>query len=329
MVEDELASSVVWALSQYLTRKAEIGAKAYDAQLEDLLSQLEAKLSIPYLAEVFERFKENPADQVEVDVLRLNLAREIRDDPAFAQQLSLTLGGRTVSELKSGDTRKRWLGIAAVVVALPVAFVLGRSTSSTPAALPETTKVNAATSTAAPVTTTTATSTTSSSAPSTTAATPGVPGDGGTLAKGAPVLLSDLPRPNDKWTFQYGDHDVQLTQYQSSLWSTLTTCNSDYYSGTQQFRLKNFSRIEVKAVGTDSTSDPGLAVKFEIFVNNDTIHPVATALVNPGEAKPLAADLPANTFALTLRSSLTTVDKTVCRKGNAVWGSPYAVASGS
>lgn len=141
-------------------------------------------------------------------------------------------------------------------------------------------------------------------------------------------MLVNLPRPNDNWNFRYGDHDVQLTQYTNSLWNMLATCNSGSYRGEQQFRLKNFSKLEVKAVGTDSTADPRLAVKFEVFINDDEINARQTVVVNPGESKPMTVDLPDGTFALKLRTSLATAAGQPCRSGNAVWGSPYVVAAG-
>jgi len=220
-----------------------------------------------------------------------------------------------------------------VIAALGAGFLLARVTGSSGAIAGSPSAAAITTTTTVPVTSTTTETTTSTTAtgkPSTSLAvgSPGVPGDGSTLSKGAPVFLASLPVPNGQWAFNHGDHDVQITQYAESLWYPLSTCYSTY-SGEQQFRLKNFSRIEVKATGTDSTSDPSLIVKFEIFANNDTVHPLASVVANPGEAKPLAVDLPKDVFALTLRASLTTVDKSKCRGGNAVWGSAYVIAAGS
>jgi hypothetical protein len=71
-------------------------------------------------------------------------------------------------------------------------------------------------------------------------------------------------------------------------------------------------------------------VKFEIFANNDNIHPLASVVANPGEAKSMAVDLPKDVFTLDLRASLTTVVKSSrCRLAKAVWGSPYVIAAGS
>lgn len=336
MASEELASSVVSSLSHYLVRKSEVGNVAYNAQFEDLFGQVESKLSDAYSAEMFARFVTNPADPVEAETLRLHLARVIDRDSDFGRQLTVSLGGPMMVKPKSRKSRTRLaLLVAGLVAALGAGFLVARTMSPDNAAgsAPTTvTVVNAPETTSATTTTTTAATTTTTSGSATSASVPsdgpGALGDGSTLSKGAPVLLVNLPLPNDQWKFEHGDHDVQITQFQDSLWNVLNTCNSSYYSGEQGFRLKNFSRIEAKAIGTDSTSDPGLAVKFDVFVNNDNIHPVVSMVVNPGETKQLAADLPPNTFALLLRTSLTTADRSTCRRGNAVWGSPYVVAAG-
>jgi len=92
--------------------------------------------------------------------------------------------------------------------------------------------------------------------------------------------------------------------------------------------VKNFTRLEVKAVGTDSTASPDLAVKFEVFLNDDGVNAKQTVVVNPGETKAFAVDLPPNVFAVKLRTSFTTPAGKPCRSGNAVWGSPYVIAAG-
>lgn len=320
MDDDLLASSVVHALSQYIIRKNAVGATAFDAQLEGLLGHLEAKLAGPYPQEILARFLANPADPVEVETLRLHLTRELRQDSDFGRQLYSDLGGKVVNAPKRG----RWkiaVGVAAAVILLMLGFVIARSlTPSGGTASPPST-----TTTTVAMTTTSPPSTTRSPSPSVSVSA--APGDGSALTADAPVWLLDLPVPNNNWTFEYGDHDVQLTQYQKSVWGSLNSCYTT--SREQQFRLKNFKRLEVTATGTDSTSDPQLVVKFQVFVNSDLVKPVAEVVVNPGEAKPVKADLPPNVFALTLRVSVATVDKSQCRAGKAVWGAPHVVAAGA
>ncbi|KOV79337.1 hypothetical protein ADL03_37315 [Nocardia sp. NRRL S-836] len=319
-------------MSQYVIRKSEVGPAAFDAQLEGLLGHLEAKLAGPYPQEILARFLANPADPVEVETLRLHLARELRQDPGFGRQLHSDLGGRVVPP--PPDPRRRGkvvAGVAAAVVLLLLGFVAARAlTSDGGSAAPTGTTTSTAVVTQ-PTTTVPSTTTkpSSSSAATPTGSPPpsALAGDGSSLSADAPVWLADLPVPNNSWTFENGDHDVQLTQHQSSVWASLNSCYTT--SRDQQFRLKNFKRLEVAAVGTDSTSDPQLVVKFQVFVNSDLVKPVAEVVVNPGEAKPVKADLPPGVFALTLRSSIATVDKSQCRAGKAVWGAPYVVAAGA
>lgn len=325
MDDDVLASSVVHALSQYIIRKREAGAGAYDGQLESLLGHLEAKLVDPYSQEILARFKDNPADQVEMQTLILHLAREVRADSDFGRRLYSDLGGRVVTAQKKSGRWKIVLGGVAAVVLLLLGFVIARSLSpSAPvAAPPSTTTSTVEVTRTAPSSTTPSTS----SSPAYSSVPPSVAGDGGSLGKDQPVWLVDLPVPNNNWSFDKGDHDVQLTQYQNSVWGSLNSCYTT--SRDQQFRLKNFKSLEVTAVGTDATSDPQLVVKFQVFVNSDLVKPVAEVVANPGETKPMKADLPPNVFALTLRTSVATVDKSQCRSGKAVWGSPHVVAAGA
>lgn len=338
MASEELARAVVLTLSQYLNRRAEVGNAAFNAQLEGLLGQLEAKMSDPFLAEVFARFVDHPSG-VEADTLRLHLVAALDSDGDFARQVATSMGGQ--APIPIAPRRKRVVLVVAavaVVLVLGAVFVIVQSGSlPSPTAAPA--AIGPATTAATTTETTTTTTVTSSSTPPTTTSTPATPlasvpestglaGDGSTLAKGTPVFLTALPRPNDEWSSNHGDHDVQLTAYQESLWSKLVSCDSTRLSRSQRFRLKGFNRIEVKAVGTDSTSDPAMTVKFEVFVNADEINPIATIVANPGESKPLVQDLPAGTFALMLRASLPALDKTKCREGNAVWGSPYVIAAG-
>jgi hypothetical protein len=329
MADVKLASSVVRSLSEYLTYKSVAGPKAFSGSLEELLGEVESRLSDPYGEEIISRFKEAPGGDVESDTLRLHLGQAITRDPEFARRLAAVLAGK--KSTRRGARLAGAVGLAVVV--LGTSFVLGRVTAG------------GAESGAAPVTVTstvdhtvTETATPSEEASSTApapspptsgSAVPGVSGDGSSLAEGTPVFLTELPTPNNVRHFGFGDHDVQFTPYNNSLWEELASCNSSGRSAEQQFRLKNFSRLEVKAVGTDSKADPDLAVRFDVFVNNDNVNPVASVTVNPGEAKPLAADLPADVFTLTLRMSLTKTDMPECAVGNAVWGSPYVVAAGS
>jgi hypothetical protein len=334
---DELAGATVRSLSEYLTRKSELGGMVYDARLENTLSLLAGKLSSPFHSELLARFSDHPGAVAEQQTLLVHLSQAIREDPEFGRQLSDALSG-AIERRQKMPARRRVLPVLAVVggavVLVGSTFIVARSTaSSEKTAAPATVTVTwTASSTPAAVTPATWTTTTATSVtpslPSGSVAPPDNPGDGSSVSKGTPVFVADLPKPNDQWYFSNGDHDVRLTPYQKSVWTPLSTCNDDRYSGEQQFSLKNFSSIEVQAVGTDSTSDPSLAVKFEIFLSNDKVKPVATITVSPGESKPLRADLPANTFALTLRSSLATLDKSKCRSGNAVWGTPFVVAAG-
>jgi hypothetical protein len=337
MTEEELARTAVAVLSAYLRRKSTEGSAAYNGELEDTLGRVEARFSEPFLNEMFRRFVERPSESVEAGTMQLHLGREVSRDPKFARELKSALAGRRVSKLRNPGRRSR-AGIvaAAVVVLLVLSFVVGRTTSSNTrqaAAAPTTVTVeptpgNSTTASSPPATDTSETSI-STSGTTTGSTAPGVPGDGSSVPKETPVSLLDLPRPDDDWNFYHGDHDVQLKQYAASLWNELSTCNSSYYHGEQQFRLKGFSRLIVKAIGTDSTSSAGLAVKFEVFVNDNAVNAVQTVVVNPGETKQLSVDLPSDVFALKLRTSLTTATGEPCRKGNAVWGSPYVVAAGS
>jgi hypothetical protein len=328
MIENELAQSVVSVLSDYLVRKSKKGPAAYNASLENLLGLIEVKFSQPFLAEIFSRFVDTPSGSVETESLRIYLAQEIAQDHIFRQQLNSALTGKNVKGMKTRRRQGTWALVAAlgVVVALVAVFIIARVTAPqpVPVAAPPTTVTSAPTS---------AVSTSASTSPSATesdsqSATPGIPGDGSSVPKGTSVLLVSLPRPNDQWNFQYGDHDVQLTQYSNSLWNMLATCNSGSYHGEQRFRLKNFTRLEVKAIGTDAKADPRLAVKFEVFVNDDDVNATQAVVLNPGDAKPMTVDLPPGTFALKLRTSFTTAPGAPCISGNAVWGSPYVVATG-
>jgi hypothetical protein len=332
MPETELARDVVSVLSQYLQRKSGHGPAAYDAQLEELLTHVQARFSEPFLEEVFTRFTEQPSGSVETNAMRLYLGQEIARDGDFARHVKSALAGRKAGKVQGPRRRGRWVAAAVGVVVLLVAvFVVARVTatkSEQNVAAPAT--VTVAPAVTDPPSTSASPTPTTESLPDTTTSAAGaaVAGDGSSVPKGAPVSLLDLPLTNNEWHAQHGDHDVQLTQYPNSLWTMLATCNSSAYHGEQQFRLKNFTRLEVKAVGTDSTASPDLAVKFEVFLNDDGVNAKQTVVVNPGEAKPLTVDLPANVFAVKLRTSFTTATGRPCRSGNAVWGSPYVVAAG-
>lgn len=330
MTADKLANDVVRTLSEYLVHKGATGR--FELMPEDLLGQVEVKMSDLYAAETFDRFKANPGGNNEINFLRLLLLDAIAKDSEFAKQLARTLGGKMA---KSG--RRKWWLTAAVVVAVAAfggVYVLGRSSADTP-------RDAAATETPTDTVTETVTESedppSSSTSPSDSSTAPtssnapvgqGIPGDGSTYPEGQPVPLITLPRPNDEWRFDNGDHDVQFKQYSNSLWAELYSCNESNYSREQQFRLTNFNRLEVKAVGTDSLADPGLVVQFDVFANNDSVNPITSVVANPGETKQVAVDLPAGVFTVTLRMSLTKGGQP-CQRGNAVWGEPYVVATGN
>lgn len=331
MGEDGLADSVVRVLSDYLQRK-ESGAGHYTA--ENLLALVEGQLSVGLPNTVYLAFRAEPGDKTAIAALKLCLAEAMRKEPGFSRSLTAALGDKAPH--RPGLLRRRIqvsLAVLGVVVVAMVGTGFGIGRVSAPTAGPETitvTPLPPSTTTGTTTATTTTTTATSTSTSTSTGSPPtsGVPGDGSALPKGSPVYLADLPVPTGQSVFEHGDHDVQLTQYQNSLWSPLNPCNSDYTSDEQQFRLKNFTRLEVKSVGTDGTSDPSLTVKYEVFANDDQVHAIVTQVASPGQAQPLAVDLPTGVFALTLRVSLVTLDKKKCPRGNAVWGSPYVVAAG-
>lgn len=217
-----------------------------------------------------------------------------------------------------------------VVVALVVTVVIVQSNDTGPVAQPGTTVTSVVTVTES-TSTSTSTSDSSSAAPSSSATVvPEIPGDGSSVPEGTKVHLTELPRPNDRWEFEHGNHDVGLTQYSNSMWDLLVSCSPSQTSGDQQFNLKNFSHIKVDAVGVDSTSDSNLTITFAVFVNNNDVDPIVEVVVEPGAVEPLEVDLPAGVFALTLRASLTRPPTgNECPRANAVWGSPHVVASGS
>ncbi|WP_236789311.1 hypothetical protein [Amycolatopsis sp. GM8] len=330
---EALAGKVVSALSQYLSHQAKTGGSAFRQDLEMVRGEVEIILSDPFHAEAFARFLDHPGDATEMATLRLYLARALEKNPAGYDRLEASLGG---SMHTGRNKRRRGFLIAATVVGLVVAvglgYLLARTTgtdsaspSSAPPVVPP---ANTVQTTVQPITSGSEESTTPSF-PSSSATASAAPGDGSAISKGTPVFLTELPRPSSSgWEYEHGDHDVQLTPYPNSLWHGLNTCGSNA-SKEQQFRLKNFDHLEVKAAGTDSTSDPGLGVKFEVFANDNEVNPLSSVVAGPGETKTVSVDLPANTFSLTLKASLTTVDKSKCRTVNAVWGAPYVVAAGS
>lgn len=322
MADDRLANDVVRTLSEYLAHKQISGS--FEVRLENLLGQVEVKMTDPYARETFERFRDKPDGNLEANSLRLQLIPAIAQDPEFAKQLA-TLGGPMVKAARRAKGRVTAAAVLAVT-ALGGSFLFGRTTAagSNPQAV-ETTVTSTVEHT---VTETPTTESSSSSASPSSSTGEGVPGDGSTYPKGQPVPLVELPRPNDQWLFQNGSHDVQFKQLNNSLWQELNTCNQSTYSREQQFRLTNFSRLEVKAVGTDSEADPGLTIRFDVFANNDNINPIASVEVAPGKSGELKQDLPADVFTLTLRMSLTKTGQP-CQRGNAVWGEPYVIATGS
>lgn len=342
MAQGEVAAAATRAISQYLiVRQSQGASTTYDAQLEGLVGLVEAHFSEPYLAEVFFRFKARPNGATEADAFKLHLTAELEKDVEFRAQLSSAMGGKVV---RRASRRVAIIGASVVVVLVLIsAFLLGRSSldgqsglgpSVSPVTAPTSSHGRSSTATASVSSTSTGSPSSSTSASGATSSTTSgvagvaVPGDGGSLEKGKSVYLTDLPRPNDEWSFEHGMHDVQFVQLPNSLWSSLTTCSERQRSGWQQFRLKNFSRLEVKAVGADSTSDTNLTYRFEVFVNDDNVNPIAAEVVGSGESKELKVDLPAGVFALTLRSSLDQLSGSSCRAAKAVWGAPYVIASG-
>ena len=328
LVDNRLVDTVVRSLSGYLIHRKKAGI--FDDRLENLLNRVEIKMSDAYSQEMLERFRDRPDGDLETDTLRGHLVRAMDDDPEFGRQLALTFQeGHTMTQpVRRGRGRLIVGGVVAVVV-LGGGFTLGRTTApdSEPRTAPTVTSTvrQTVTRTESPTSTP---AESASAAPSSSPSEPGIPGDGSTYPEGRPVPLVELPRPNDQWLFSYGDHDVQFKQFTNSLWQTLDTCNDRAYSREQQFRLKNFSRLEVKAVGTDSKADPSLVVQFDVYANNDNVHPIKSVVVNPGETQQLAVDLPKDVFTVTLRMSLTSTGRP-CRSGDAVWGEPYVIATGS
>lgn len=330
MVDDRLANAVVRSLAEYLVDKRK--SAVWDARLENLLSHVETKLSHHYGAEMVARFRDRPDDNVEANTLCIHLVRAIREDPEFGRQLASTFGGKMAKSARRGKWRTATAAVVAIA-ALGGVYVVGRVTASetpTQAAPPTVTSTVERTVTEEKTTASTSSGSSSNSSTSSSGSPgyPGVPGDGSTFPAGQPVPLVELPRPNDEWKYGHGDHDVRFKQHSNSMWWELDSCDSYRTSREQQFGLTNFSRIEIKAIGTDSKADPGMIVKFDVFANNDKVTPIASVVVNPGESPELKQDLPADVFSLTLRVSLTRTGNP-CQRGNAVWGEPYVVAAGN
>jgi hypothetical protein len=332
MSDDDLANAVTLSLAQYLTVRQGDEIATYNAPMEALLGLLEATFSDPFLAETYWRFRSNPTKKAEIDSFRIRVLEVIRRDPELANQLRAALGGRMPKKPRRGKVLLTVIAIVAVVL-LGSGYFIGRSTGKRAASEPASTTVTTyveSTITEAPATSTTATGS-SSELPSSSSSSDGegVLGDGSTLREGQPVALAALPRPNDEWNFEHGVHDVQFDRYNDALWKHLDSCNSGRLSGEQQFRLKGFRSVEVKAIGMDSESDPALVVTFEIFVNNDKVNPIVSQVVSAGQMPPLKADLPEDVFSLTLRTSIEKGQESGCLEGNAVWGTPFVVAAGS
>src|SRR4051794_39798548 len=208
MADNELSRSVVSTLSHYLVRKSEAGPGAYNAPLENLLGQVDARMSDAFMAEVFARFVDRPANPVDIDALRLYLAQEITRDPGFEQQLRSALSGQKVGNMKGRRRVGKVLAVLSLLIALAADFLIGRETApqaSSATAAPttvtvvRTTPASAIVPTSATPSSTTSSSTTSEAVPGGGSATPGIPGDGSSLAKGTPVLMVNLPRPNNEW----------------------------------------------------------------------------------------------------------------------------------
>ncbi|AXX30270.1 hypothetical protein KCV87_05595 [Actinosynnema pretiosum subsp. pretiosum] len=332
MTENELAASTVHALSQYLAHKQQVGSGVFDARLEGLLGEVEAALSDGYGAETLARFQADPTSGTTTSMLVLQLAEAMQKTPGLDRDLRTVLGGHVAPK------PKRWkrpllvgVGLAAVAAVAASVLLVDRDSpqrtnttalESSPVGMTTTTT----TTTASPTTTTSAASR-SSSAASTSIGTSAVAGNGSSLQKGQPVFLSELPTPGDM-TFQLGDSNVQMDPYNNSLWADLYSCpERERLSQSQEFKLKNFSKLVVKAVGLESTSAPELSVRFEVFANTNGAEPIGAVDVPPGESRPLEVALPENVFSLELRMTMITRTER-CKSGTAVWGSAYVVAKG-
>lgn len=242
MTDEELARTAVSVLSHYLQRRSAKGPAAYDGPLEDLLNRVQARFADQFLGEVFARFAERPAELVEAETMRLHLGKEAARDTVFSRELTSALAGRKVKKVRNpGRWARAAVLVLVVLVLLVSSFVVGRltapgptvpvATSATTVTLsPPTTSASASDVIGTPMPTTTESATGSVG--------PAVAGDGGSVPKDSPVLMVDLPRPNDAWRVAHGDHDVQLTQYQDSMWTMLATCNTTAYRGEQQFRRR-------------------------------------------------------------------------------------------
>ncbi|ATE54358.1 hypothetical protein [Actinosynnema pretiosum] len=332
MTENELAASTVHALSQYLAHKQRAGSGVFDARLEGLLGQVESALSDSYGAETLSRFREDPVNGTTTSMLVLQLAEVMRRTPGLDRDLRTALGGHVAPKPKRWK-RPLLVGIGVVAVAAVAASVLlvnRDSPQRADTAALESAPVGTTTTTARTTTPTTATTSSvssSSSAASTSIGTSAVAGNGSSLEKGQPVFLSELPVPGGLKLY-YGDSNVQSDPYNNSLWGELYSCPfKDTLSRSQEFKLKNFSKLVVKAVGLEAASAPELAVRFEVFANTNGAEPIVTVDVPPGETRPLEAALPENVFSLELRMTLLTRTEK-CKSGTAVWGSAYVVAKG-
>lgn len=164
--------------------------------------------------------------------------------------------------------------------------------------------------------------------PSTSATTPGLPWEGGTWAAGTPISLADLPTQIGGSGLGGTGRGMKQNGNSHTLWAELSTCDPQPVSAMQTFLLRGFTRLEV-VLGAEGTVGPDVAVRSDIFVNNDLAAPIASMETTPGESHVLTVDLPQNTTALTLRSTLVGIDgQPACRTIRASWGSPRVIAAG-
>lgn len=328
---DELARNVVRFLAQYLIHRQQAGAHAFDAQAENLAGHVDALLvADPFLDEMLRRFKDSPGNVALGETLRLNLAEKLRAEPGSAAALAEELKRvpDTGSVAVPGARRRNGpaLLVGGLVLVVVIGLVVWFASPGEPGTPPAAVTTIVTTTTTTLTTTATSSSAAPSSLPSVSLPASAQPGDGGSVTAGTRIFVDGLPRPHDDWTFYHGDHDVQLEQRNNSMWGSLNSCSSDGRSRKQEFRLKNFKRLEVPAIGTDSQSDIGLSVKFQVFVNDEQVQPHHEVVVGPGKTEKIGLDLPKGVFAITLQVSLLTADTKKCARGNAVWGSPYVVA---
>ncbi|MFJ6673382.1 hypothetical protein ACIQMJ_19920 [Actinosynnema sp. NPDC091369] len=311
---EKLAWSVVRPLEQYLIRKQQTGSGVYDAQLEVLLGRVDVQVaSDPFAAEALERFKASPTDSLMTQTLYLQLVRHVQNNPEFGRQLREALRGAPTGTRRPRMRRARWsvLWTAGVAVLLLTGFLWGRSTSlrwPDTAEPPPKAETSGWPTSSPPVSSET---TTNTAVPAPT----GSPRAGGTTS----VLLETLPE--HPWRFGHGDRDIQGTTYPSSVWAKLSTCEDEPV--VQRFQVTGFRRLEVRAVGADSTSARS-SLKFEVLDRDDGV--VEEVVVVEGGVGEMVVNLPDGASTIGLRSSLVNADESSCEPVHAVWGAPKVIA---